>query len=156
MSAHYLLYNIDKVLPFDVSVSEYLLLLVLDDFQANDARKELYEKETEINKLKQDVLGLQQDLKHANEQCVLLFNEVQKAWRVSFTLQSDLKVWIISLMVSYISSICIIFGPPEGEREISYLWRPNYFLVALCKAQEIIFYKMKIKQERMMCNVNGC
>lgn len=30
MSAIYLLYNIDKVLPFDVSVSEYLL--VLDDF----------------------------------------------------------------------------------------------------------------------------
>ncbi|KAI5669764.1 hypothetical protein M9H77_19617 [Catharanthus roseus] len=58
---------------------------------ANDARKELYEKETEINNLKQDVLGLQQALKNANDQCVLLFNEVQKAWKVSFTLQSDLK-----------------------------------------------------------------
>ncbi|KAL3524915.1 hypothetical protein ACH5RR_013287, partial [Cinchona calisaya] len=58
---------------------------------ANDARKELYEKETEISNLKQDVLGLKQALKHANDQCVLLFNEVQKAWKVSFTLQSDLK-----------------------------------------------------------------
>ncbi|XP_071914760.1 kinesin-like protein KIN-14B isoform X2 [Coffea arabica] len=58
---------------------------------ANDARKELYEKETEISYLKQDVLGLKQALKHANDQCVLLFNEVQKAWKVSFTLQSDLK-----------------------------------------------------------------
>lgn len=58
---------------------------------ANDARKELYEKEAEISNLKQDVLGLKQALKHANDQCVLLFNEVQKAWKVSFTLQSDLK-----------------------------------------------------------------
>ncbi|KAK3019327.1 hypothetical protein RJ639_003701 [Escallonia herrerae] len=58
---------------------------------ANDARKELYERENEINDLKQEVLGLKQALKHANDQSVLLFNEVQKAWKVSFTLQSDLK-----------------------------------------------------------------
>ena len=60
--------------------------------QANDARKELYEKEKEINDLKQEGLALKQALKDANDQCVLLFNEVQKAWKVSFTLQSDLKV----------------------------------------------------------------
>lgn len=36
--------------------------------------------------------GLKQALKHANDQCVLLFNEVQKAWKASFVLQSDLKV----------------------------------------------------------------
>ena len=60
--------------------------------QANDARKELYEKEKEIQDLKQEVLELTQALKDANDQCVLLFNEVQKAWKVSFTLQSDLKV----------------------------------------------------------------
>ncbi|KAK6923280.1 Kinesin motor domain [Dillenia turbinata] len=58
---------------------------------ANDARKELYEKEKEIHDLKQEVLGLKQELKEANDQCVLLFNEVQKAWKVSYTLQSDLK-----------------------------------------------------------------
>ncbi|GFS35072.1 kinesin like protein for actin based chloroplast movement 1 [Actinidia rufa] len=58
---------------------------------ANDARKELYEKEKEINDLKQEGLALKQALKDANDQCVLLFNEVQKAWKVSFTLQSDLK-----------------------------------------------------------------
>ncbi|GMJ04021.1 kinesin like protein for actin based chloroplast movement 1, KINESIN CDKA;1 ASSOCIATED 1 [Hibiscus trionum] len=58
---------------------------------ANDARKELYEKEKEIQDLKQEVLGLKQALKGANDQCVLLFNEVQKAWKVSFTLHSDLK-----------------------------------------------------------------
>ncbi|XP_022741785.1 kinesin-like protein KIN-14B [Durio zibethinus] len=58
---------------------------------ANDARKELYEKEKEVQDLKQEVLGLKQALKEANDQCVLLFNEVQKAWRVSFALQSDLK-----------------------------------------------------------------
>ncbi|OMO73007.1 hypothetical protein COLO4_27349 [Corchorus olitorius] len=58
---------------------------------ANDARKELYEKEKEMQDLKQEVLGLKQALKDANDQCVLLYNEVQKAWKVSFTLQSDLK-----------------------------------------------------------------
>lgn len=58
---------------------------------ASDARKELYEKEKEIADLKQEVLGLKQALKDANDQCVLLFNEVQKAWKVSFTLQSELK-----------------------------------------------------------------
>lgn len=37
-------------------------------------------------------MSFQPTLKEANDQCVLLFNEVQKAWKVSFTLQSDLKV----------------------------------------------------------------
>ncbi|XP_014492749.1 kinesin-like protein KIN-14B [Vigna radiata var. radiata] len=58
---------------------------------ANDARKELYEKEKEINDLKQEALELKQALKDANDQCVLLFNEVQKAWKVSSALQTDLK-----------------------------------------------------------------
>ncbi|XP_058088573.1 kinesin-like protein KIN-14L isoform X2 [Magnolia sinica] len=58
---------------------------------ANDSRKELYEKEKEIHDLKQEVLGLKQALKDGNDQCILLFNEVQKAWKVSFTLQADLK-----------------------------------------------------------------
>lgn len=53
--------------------------------------------------MKLEVVGLKQALKHANDQCVLLFNEVQKAWKVSFTLQSDLKVCgiIIFLVVVY-------------------------------------------------------
>ncbi|KMT09267.1 hypothetical protein BVRB_6g133670 [Beta vulgaris subsp. vulgaris] len=58
---------------------------------ANDARKELYGKEKEIIDLKQEIMSFQPTLKEANDQCVLLFNEVQKAWKVSFTLQSDLK-----------------------------------------------------------------
>ncbi|KAI3502681.1 hypothetical protein L1887_30905 [Cichorium endivia] len=58
---------------------------------ANDARKECYEKEKDSLDLKQEVVGLKQALKVANDQCVLLFNEVQKAWKVSFALQSDLK-----------------------------------------------------------------
>ncbi|KAG8373431.1 hypothetical protein BUALT_Bualt11G0023600 [Buddleja alternifolia] len=64
---------------------------------ANDSRKELLEKEKEISNLKLETMGLKQDLKHANDQCVLLFNEVQKAWKVSFTLQSDLKTENIML-----------------------------------------------------------
>ncbi|KAL1833563.1 hypothetical protein ACET3Z_003214 [Daucus carota] len=58
---------------------------------ANDARWEMYEKEKECNDLKQEVMFVKKALKHANDQCVLLFNEVQKAWKVSFTIQSDLK-----------------------------------------------------------------
>ncbi|KAG4921434.1 hypothetical protein JHK86_050247 [Glycine max] len=58
---------------------------------ANDARKELNEKEKEIHDLKQEGLKLKQALKDANDQCILLFNEVQKAWKVSSVLQTDLK-----------------------------------------------------------------
>nr|XP_048334782.1 kinesin-like protein KIN-14B isoform X2 [Ziziphus jujuba var. spinosa] len=58
---------------------------------ANDARKELYDREKEIQDLKQEALELKYALKGANDQCVLLFNEVQKAWKASYTLQSDLK-----------------------------------------------------------------
>ncbi|XP_040873773.1 kinesin-like protein KIN-14B isoform X3 [Glycine max] len=58
---------------------------------ANDARKELYEKEKEIHDLKQEGLELKQALKDANDQCILLFNEVQKARKVSSVLQTDLK-----------------------------------------------------------------
>lgn len=61
--------------------------------QASDARKELLDKERENQNLKQEVLGLKQSLKDANDQCVLLYSEVQRAWKVSFTLQSDLKVY---------------------------------------------------------------
>lgn len=60
--------------------------------QASDARKELLDKERENQNLKQEVVGLKQALKDANDQCVLLYTEVQRAWKVSFTLQSDLKV----------------------------------------------------------------
>ncbi|XP_061356772.1 kinesin-like protein KIN-14B isoform X2 [Gastrolobium bilobum] len=59
---------------------------------ANDTRKELYEKEKEIHDLKQEGLELKQALKDANDQCVLLFNEVHKAWKVSSALQTDLKL----------------------------------------------------------------
>ncbi|KAF7809357.1 kinesin-like protein KIN-14B [Senna tora] len=59
--------------------------------QANDARKELYEKENKVQDLKQEVLGLKQALKNGNDQSVLLFNEVQKAWKVSSALQTDIK-----------------------------------------------------------------
>ncbi|XP_073158813.1 kinesin-like protein KIN-14B isoform X2 [Henckelia pumila] len=58
---------------------------------ANDARKELGEKENEISNLKLEVLELKQALKPSNDQNVLLYNEVQKAWNVPLTLQSDLK-----------------------------------------------------------------
>ncbi|CAL9133573.1 unnamed protein product [Musa textilis] len=65
---------------------------------ANDSRKELYEKEKEVLDLRNEVMGLKVALKDANDQCILLFNEVQKAWKVSFTLQADLKAENIMLV----------------------------------------------------------
>lgn len=58
---------------------------------ANEARKELYEKEKEVSELSLEVMGLKKALKDADDQCLLLFGEVQKAWKVAFTLQTDLK-----------------------------------------------------------------
>ncbi|XP_010523322.1 PREDICTED: kinesin-like protein KIN-14B [Tarenaya hassleriana] len=60
-------------------------------FEEGDHRPDFLEKEREIQDLKQEIVGLRQELKEANDQCVLLYDEVQKAWKVSFTLQSDLK-----------------------------------------------------------------
>ncbi|KAJ8491359.1 hypothetical protein OPV22_013080 [Ensete ventricosum] len=65
---------------------------------ANDSRKELYEKEKEVLDLRNEVMGLKVALKDADDQCILLFNEVQKAWKVSFTLQADLKAENIMLV----------------------------------------------------------
>ena len=82
--------------------------------QANDSRKELYEKEKEILDLRQEGLELNLALKDANDQCILLFNEVQKAWKVSFTLQADLKVpkfthSCINSHISFSYVVCIMF-----------------------------------------------
>ncbi|CAN6455367.1 unnamed protein product [Victoria cruziana] len=58
---------------------------------ANDSRRELYEKERENQELKQEIMLLKKSANQANDQCLLLFNEGQKAWKESFTLQADLK-----------------------------------------------------------------
>ncbi|GAB2283226.1 Kinesin-like protein KIN-14A [Dionaea muscipula] len=49
---------------------------------ANDARKELYEKDKEIIYLKQEVMGLQQALKDANDQRAQLLDIVQKPEKI--------------------------------------------------------------------------
>jgi hypothetical protein len=69
-----------------------LVKSMLFSMKANDSRKELQEKDKEIVNLRKENLGLKVALKEANDQCTLLFHEIQKAWKVSFTLQSDLKV----------------------------------------------------------------
>ncbi|KAG6497759.1 hypothetical protein ZIOFF_045665 [Zingiber officinale] len=61
---------------------------------ANDSRKELYEKEKEVLDLRNEVTELKLALKDANDQCIQLFNEVQKAQKASLTVQADLKVLI--------------------------------------------------------------
>ncbi|KAH7307185.1 hypothetical protein KP509_22G049000 [Ceratopteris richardii] len=58
---------------------------------ANEARKELYEKEKELNEAKQELIELRKSFNESEDQCLLLFNEVQKAWKVAFTLQADHK-----------------------------------------------------------------
>nr|AMS24254.1 kinesin 14-V protein [Marsilea vestita] len=65
---------------------------------ANETRKELYEKEKEISEMHQQLMELKKRLKDADDQCLLLFNEVQKAWKVAFTLQSDHKSQTASLV----------------------------------------------------------
>ncbi|KAJ0098110.1 hypothetical protein Patl1_28315 [Pistacia atlantica] len=80
---------------------------------ANDARKELNEREKEILDLKQETVGLRQSLKEANDQCILLYNEVQKAWKVSLTLQSDLKV--LALQVNHIANLFYQFCLMQSE-----------------------------------------
>ncbi|KAJ7559928.1 hypothetical protein O6H91_04G107000 [Diphasiastrum complanatum] len=57
---------------------------------ANEARKEVLEKEKEVSGLQQEVFNLKKTLKESEDQCLLLFNEVQKAWKVTFDLQADL------------------------------------------------------------------
>ncbi|RLM55264.1 kinesin-like protein KCA2 [Panicum miliaceum] len=79
--------RITQILADSLGSSSKILLIV----HANDSRKELHDKEKEVLDLRQEVLGLKHSLKEANDQCTLLFNEVQKAWRVSSTLQADLK-----------------------------------------------------------------
>jgi len=88
----------------ELPVTTFLVYL-----QANDSRKELHDKEKEVLDLRQEVIGLKHSLKEANDQCTLLFNEVQKAWRVSSTLQADLKVdfnYLQCLLLILLSPVC--------------------------------------------------
>ncbi|AQL01081.1 Kinesin-like protein KCA2 [Zea mays] len=80
--------RITQILADSLGSSSKILLIV----HANDSRKQLHDKEKEVLDLRQEVIGLKHSLKEANDQCILLFNEVQKAWRVSSSLQADLKV----------------------------------------------------------------
>lgn len=64
---------------------------------ANGAHKELYEKEKEISEARQEVMRLEKALKEADDQSLLLFNEVKKAWKVAFALQADLKTQSVML-----------------------------------------------------------
>ncbi|KAG6501716.1 hypothetical protein ZIOFF_041599 [Zingiber officinale] len=65
---------------------------------ANDSRKELYEKEKEVLDLRNEVTELKLALKDANDQCIQLFNEVQKAQKASLTVQADLKAENLTLI----------------------------------------------------------
>ncbi|XP_024538534.1 kinesin-like protein KIN-14L [Selaginella moellendorffii] len=59
---------------------------------ANDARKESYEKEKLVSDLQQEIMRTKKSMKDSDDQCLLLFNEVQKAWKVAFDLQAELGV----------------------------------------------------------------
>lgn len=64
---------------------------------ANEAHREIYEKEKEISEARQEVMRLEKALKEADDQSLLLFNEVKKAWKVAFALQADLKTESVML-----------------------------------------------------------
>ncbi|XP_024370737.1 kinesin-like protein KIN-14A isoform X3 [Physcomitrium patens] len=57
---------------------------------ASEARRELYEKEKEATEAQGEVMQLKRALKEADAQCLLLFDEVQKAWKLASSLQADL------------------------------------------------------------------
>ncbi|KAG0628922.1 hypothetical protein M758_1G062800 [Ceratodon purpureus] len=57
---------------------------------ASEARKELYEKEKEAAEAQGEVMHLRSALREADDQCLLLFGEVQKAWKLASSLQADL------------------------------------------------------------------
>lgn len=57
---------------------------------ASEARKELYEKEKEATEALGEVMQLKRALKESDDQCLLLFGEVQKAWKLASSLQADL------------------------------------------------------------------
>ncbi|KAG0578552.1 hypothetical protein M758_4G028600 [Ceratodon purpureus] len=57
---------------------------------ASEARRELYEKEKEATEAQGEVMQLKRALKEADDQCLLLFGEVQKAWKLASSLQTDL------------------------------------------------------------------
>ncbi|XP_057862151.1 kinesin-like protein KIN-14L isoform X2 [Cryptomeria japonica] len=64
---------------------------------ANDARKEMYEKEMQVSDAREEIIRLKKQLKEADSQSLLLFSEVQKAWKVAFALQADLKTESVML-----------------------------------------------------------
>ncbi len=67
----------------------------------------MYEKEKEATEAHGEVMRLKRALKEADDQCLLLFGEVQKAWKLASSLQEDLnnyetyinELQVLSLMV---------------------------------------------------------
>jgi len=74
--------------PF-LRYGRFFLCYVYRD-QASEARRELYEKEKEATEAQGEVMQLRRTLKEADDQCLLLFGEVQKAWKLASSLQADL------------------------------------------------------------------
>lgn len=50
----------------------------------------MYEKEKEATEAHGEVIHLKRALKEADDQCLLLFGEVQKAWKLAASLQAEL------------------------------------------------------------------
>jgi hypothetical protein len=50
----------------------------------------VYEKEKEATEAHGEVMRLKRALKEADDQCLLLFGEVQKAWKLAASLQAEL------------------------------------------------------------------
>jgi hypothetical protein len=87
-----------------LELSRFLPCYTYDD-QASEARRELYEKEKEATEAQGEVMQLKRALKEADDQCLLLFGEVQKAWKLASSLQGDL-----TSHESYIDKLQVYFG----------------------------------------------
>lgn len=90
----------------------------LNGDQASEARRELYEKEKEATEAQGEVMQLKRTLKEADDQCLLLFGEVQKAWKLASSLQADLtshEAYIDQLQVYFSGCYCFFSGSESKQ-----------------------------------------
>lgn len=97
--------------------------------QASEARKELYEKEKEATEALGEVMQLKRALKESDDQCLLLFGEVQKAWKLASSLQADLtshESYINKLQVQTLAVIILLLKYMNFQRFVRNLRVATY------------------------------
>eukprot|EP00252_Welwitschia_mirabilis_P022530 TRINITY_DN6116_c0_g1_i1.p1 TRINITY_DN6116_c0_g1~~TRINITY_DN6116_c0_g1_i1.p1 ORF type:complete len:1294 (-),score=319.31 TRINITY_DN6116_c0_g1_i1:306-4187(-) len=76
--------NVEQALRNHDSISNWRNLV-------NEIREEVTQKQTQVLDAREEIMSLKNALKEAEDQSLLLFNEAQKAWKLVFTIQNDVK-----------------------------------------------------------------